>query len=151
MEDNSLKILIEEAIKVSMKSGEKEKTTTLRMAMSEIKKQEIDKKSDLDNQEITFLIQRMIKQRKDSSSHFQSAGREELALKEEREIEILSKFLPAQLSEEEISAFVKEAVETLNAETNQDIGRVMGTLKTNLQGKADMSLVSKIVKERLTK
>ena len=151
MEDNSLKILIEEAIKVSMKSGEKEKTTTLRMAMSEIKKQEIDKKSDLDNQEITFLIQRMIKQRKDSSSHFQSAGREELALKEEREIEILSKFLPAQLSEEEISAFVKEAVEALNAETNQDIGRVMGTLKTNLQGKADMSLVSKIVKERLTK
>ena len=151
MEDNSLKILIEEAIKVSMKSGEKEKTTTLRMAMSEIKKQEIDKKSDLDNQEITILIQRMIKQRKDSSSHFQSAGREELALKEEREIEILSKFLPAQLSEEEISAFVKEAVEALNAETNQDIGRVMGTLKTNLQGKADMSLVSKIVKERLTK
>ena len=151
MEDNSLKLLIEEAIKVSMKNGEKEKTTTLRMAMSEIKKQEIDKKSDLDNQEITILIQRMIKQRKDSSSHFQSAGREELALKEEREIEILSKFLPAQLSEEEISAFVKEAVETLNAETNQDIGRVMGTLKTNLQGKADMSLVSKIVKERLTK
>ena len=93
----------------------------------------------------------MIKQRKDSSSHFQSAGREELALKEEREIEILSEFLPAQLSEEEISAFVKEAVEALNAETNQDIGRVMGTLKTNLQGKADMSLVSKIVKERLTK
>ena len=151
MEDNSLKLLIEEAIKVSMKNGEKEKTTTLRMAMSEIKKQEIDKKSDLDNQEITILIQRMIKQRKDSSSHFQSAGREELALKEEREIEILSEFLPAQLSEEEISAFVKEAVETLNAETNQDIGRVMGTLKTNLQGKADMSLVSKIVKERLTK
>ena len=151
MEDNSLKILIEEAIKVSMKSGEKEKTTTLRMAMSEIKKQEIDKKSDLDNQEITILIQRMIKQRKDSSSHFQSAGREELALKEEREIETLSEFLPAQLSEEEISAFVKEAVEALNAETNQDIGRVMGTLKTNLQGKADMSLVSKIVKERLTK
>jgi len=151
MEDNSLKILIEEAIKVSMKSGEKEKTTTLRMAMSEIKKQEIDKKSDLDNQEITFLIQRMIKQRKDSSSHFQSAGREELALKEEREIETLAEFLPAQLSEEEISAFVKEAVEALNAETNQDIGRVMGTLKTNLQGKADMSLVSKIVKERLTK
>ena len=151
MEDNSLKILIEEAIKVSMKSGEKEKTTTLRMAMSEIKKQEIDKKSDLDNQEITFLIQRMIKQRKDSSSHFHSAGREELALKEEREIETLAEFLPAQLSEEEISAFVKEAVEALNAETNQDIGRVMGTLKTNLQGKADMSLVSKIVKERLTK
>ena len=151
MEDNSLKILIEEAIKISMKSGEKEKTTTLRMAMSEIKKQEIDKKSDLDNQEITFLIQRMIKQRKDSSSHFQSAGREELALKEEREIETLSEFLPAQLSEEEISAFVKEAVEALNAKTNQDIGRVMGTLKTNLQGKADMSLVSKIVKERLTK
>ena len=151
MEDNSLKLLIEEAIKVSMKNGEKEKTTTLRMAMSEIKKQEIDKKSDLDNQEITFLIQRMIKQRKDSSSHFQSAGREELALKEEREIETLSEFLPAQLSEEEISAFVKEAVEALDAETNQDIGRVMGTLKTNLQGKADMSLVSKIVKERLTK
>ena len=151
MEDNSLKPLIEEAIKVSMKNGEKEKTTTLRMAMSEIKKKEIDKKSGLDNQEITILIQGMIKQGKDSSNHFRSADREELALKEEREIETLSEFLPAQLSEEEISAFVKEAVEALNAKTNQDIGRVMGTLKTNLQGKADMSLVSKIVKERLTK
>ena len=151
MEDNSLKLLIEEAIKVSMKGRERERTTTLRMAMSEIKKQEIDKKSDLDKEEITLLIQRMIKQRKDSSNQFQSAGREELALKEAREIKILSEFLPAQLSEKEIIEVVKQVVETLNAKTTQDIGRVMGSLKTSLQGKADLSLVSKIVKESLTK
>ena len=151
MEDNSLKLLIEEAIKVSMKGGERERTITLRMAMSEIKKQEIDKKFDLDKEEITLLLQRLIKQRKDSFNQFQSAGREELALKETREIEILSEFLPAQLSEKEIIEVVKQAVDTLDAKTSQDIGRVMGSLKTDLQGKADLSLVSKIVKESLTK
>lgn len=151
MSPENIKPLIQEAVKSSMKSGDKEKTTTLRMAISEIKKEEIDKRSELSEQEVNAILQRMIKQRKDSFSQFSSAGREDLAQKEEREIETLSEFLPEQLSEEEINEIVSKTIINLNAETLQDIGKVMGSLKTELQGKADMSLVSKLVKENLTK
>ena len=151
MTENALKLLIQEAVKSSMRNREKEKTSTLRMAISEIQREEIDKKSVLSDHDITTILQRMIKQRKDSFNQFKSAGREELALKEAREIEILSEFLPVQLSVEEINLAVKESIATLNAESPKDIGKVMGSLKTRLQGKTDMSLVSKLVKENLTK
>jgi hypothetical protein len=151
MEDKSLKILIEEAIRVSLKAGKKERTTTLRMLLNEIKTTEKIKKDSLDSSETIFIIQKMIKQRKDSMSQFLSAEREELAQKEEREIETLSEFLPEQLSEEEIKELVAKSIIDLNAETPQDIGKVMSTLKPALQGKADMSLVSKLVKISLTK
>ena len=134
-----------------MKKGDREKTTTLRMAISEIKKEEIEKKSDLSDQEVTSILQKMIKQRKDSSNQFSSAGRDELAQKEEREIETLKEFLPEQLGEEEIKELVTKAIINLKAETPQDIGKVMGSLKSDLQGKADMSLVSQLVKENLAK
>lgn len=134
-----------------MKKGEKEKTTTLRMAISEIQREEIDKRSDLSDREVIAILQRMIKQRKDSSNQFRSAGREELSLKEEREMETLSEFLPEQLSENEIKEIVFNSIKSLNAKTPQDIGKIMGSLKLDLQGKADMSLVSKLVKENLTK
>tara|TARA_Y100001949_G_C15928410_1_gene304491 strand:- start:202 stop:657 length:456 start_codon:yes stop_codon:yes gene_type:complete len=151
MVENSIKPLIKEAIKVSMKSGEKEKTITLRMAIHDIQTAEKVKRTSLNDSDTGLLIQSMIKQRKESKSQFQSAGRDELAQKEGREIEILSEFLPLQLSEEKINLAVQEAIENLKAETPQDIGKVMGSLKPSLQGKADMSLVSKIVKESLTK
>ena len=151
MTENALKLLIQEAVKSSMRNREKEQTSTLRMAISEIQREEIDKRSVLSDHEITTILQRMIKQRKDSFNQFNSAGREELALKEAREIEILSEFLPVQLSVEEINLAVKESIATLNAESPKDIGKVMGSLKARLQGKTDMSLVSKLVKENLTK
>ena len=151
MAENSIKPLIKEAIKVSMKSGEKEKTITLRMAINDIQTAEKIKRTSLTDSNTGLVIQSMIKQRKESMSQFRSAGRDELAQKEGREIEILSEFLPLQLSEEKINLVVKEAIENLNAETPQDIGKVMGSLKPSLQGKVDMSLVSKIVKESLTK
>ena len=151
MAENSIKPLIKEAIKVSMKSGEKEKTITLRMAINDIQTAEKIKRTSLTDSNTGLVIQSMIKQRKESMSQFQSAGRDELAQKEGREIEILSEFLPLQLSEEKINLVVKEAIENLKAETPQDIGKVMGSLKPSLQGKADMSLVSKIVKESLAK
>ena len=150
MSEENIKLLIQEAVKSSMKRGERERTTTLRMAISEIQKDEIDKRSDLNHQEIISILQRMIKQRKDSSNQFKSAGREELSLKEKREIETLSEFLPEQLSEEEINKIVMNSIKSLG-DQNPDIGKVMGYLKPDLQGKADMSLVSKLVKENLTK
>ena len=151
MTEEKINPLIQEEIKSSMKMGEREKPITLRMAISEIKKEEIEKKSDLSDQEVTSILQKMIKQRKDSSNQFSSAGRDELAQKEEREIETLKEFLPEQLGEEEIKELVTKAIINLKAETPQDIGKVMGSLKSDLQGKADMSLVSQLVKENLAK
>ena len=151
MTEEKIKSLILEVVKTSMKKGEREKTTTLRMAIAEIQKEEIEKKSDLNNQEVVSILQKMIKQRKDSSNQFRSGGRDELAQKEEREMKTLSEFLPEQLSEEEVKECVTKAIIDLNAENPRDIGKVMGSLKSNLHGKADMSLVSKLVKENLTK
>ena len=151
MEDKSLKQIIEESIKISLKKGEKEKTITLRMAINEIQAAEKIKQTILDDPEISLIIQRMIKQRKDAMSIFQSAKRDELAQKEGREIEILSGFLPTQLSEEEIQSVVSQTIKDLNAQSLQDIGEVMELIKKSLQGKAYMSLVSSLVKMTLTK
>ncbi len=150
MADRTIRPLIEEAVKASMKSRNKETTSTLRMAMSELKKEEIDKRINLEDEQVIQILQRMIKQRKDSYSQFSDAGRSELAEKEQNEINILSNFLPEQLSEEELSSIVLEVIEETGAEGPQDMGKVMGSLKQRIQGNADMGLVSKIVKENLT-
>tara|TARA_B100001113_G_scaffold16992_1_gene12732 strand:+ start:326 stop:778 length:453 start_codon:yes stop_codon:yes gene_type:complete len=149
MSDNQIKIALKEATISSMKKGEKEATTTLRMFSAEIKKEEIEKKEELTDEETISIVQKMIKQRKDSFSQFEQAGREELAEKEAREISILEQFLPEQLSEEEILQEVNQAIAESGAESMQDMGKVMGLLKNKLSGKADMGLVSIKVKESL--
>ena len=150
MANQTIRPLIEEAVKVSMKKRDKETTSALRMAISELKKEEIDKQIELEDEQVIQILQRMIKQRKDSYSQFSDAGRNELAEKEQKEIDILSEFLPEQLSEEELSSMVLEVVKEIGAEGPQDMGKVMGSLKQRIQGNADMGLVSKIVKENLT-
>ena len=146
---NSIKSLLEEAVKNSMRDRNKEKTSTLRMAISEIKKEEIDKRIELSDEEIIKILQRMIKQRKESISQFEQAGREELADKENSEILILQDFLPEQMSEEEIKVYVDQAIIESGASTPQDMGKVMGALKSKLKGNVDMGIVSKLVKESL--
>ncbi len=150
MANQTIRPLIEEAVKVSMKNRDKETTSTLRMAISELKKEEIDKQIELEDEQVIQILQRMIKQRKDSYSQFSDAGRNELAEKEQKEIDILSEFLPEQLSEEELSSMVLEVIKETGAEGPQDMGKVMGSLKQRIHGNADMGLVSKIVKETLT-
>ena len=150
MANQTIRPLIEEAVKVSMKNRDKETTSTLRMAISELKKEEIDKRIDLGDEQVVQILQRMIKQRKDSYSQFSNAGRNELAEKEQNEINILSNFLPEQLSEEELVLIVKEVIKENAATGPQDMGKVMGSLKQRIQGNADMGLVSKIVKENLS-
>ena len=149
MPDNQIKIALKEATVSSMKKGEKESTTTLRMFSAEIKKEEIEKKTELTEEETISIVQKMIKQRKDSFRQFEQAGREELAEKEAREISILEQFLPEQLAEEEILQEVHQAIAESGAESMQDMGKVMGLLKNKLSGKADMGLVSIKVKESL--
>ena len=141
--------LIEENVKSSMKERNKERTLTLRLAISEFKKEEIDKKIVLTDEDALRILQRMIKQRKESISQFADAGRTELAEKEEKEISILQDFLPEQLGEEEIRELVTKAISATEASEPADIGKVMGALKSKIKGNADMGLVSRIVKENL--
>lgn len=141
--------LIEENVKTSMKERNKERTLTLRLAISEFKKEEIDKKIVLTDEDALRILQRMIKQRKESISQFADAGRTELAEKEEKEISILQDFLPEQLGEEEIRELVTKAISATEASEPADIGKVMGALKSKIKGNADMGLVSRIVKENL--
>ena len=146
---DSIRHLIEEAVKSSMRERNKDRTSTLRMALSELKKEEIDNKIELSNEDSIKILQRMIKQRKESMSQFLNAQRNDLAEKEESEIVILQDFLPEQMSEYDINKLVIEAINETEAKEPQDIGKVMGFLKTKIQGNADMGIVSKLVKENL--
>ena len=151
MVEITLLTLIQEAVKTAMRNHDKEIVTTLRMAISELKKEEIDNKITLDDSFVISILQRMIKQRKDAASQFQEANRPELAEKEKNEILMLSEFLPEQMSEEDLLQIVKEEILSSGASSMQDIGKIMGSLKAKLLGKADMSTVSKLVKEQLSK
>ena len=150
MAEITLLPLIQEAVKSAMRSHDKEIVTTLRMAISELKKEEIDNKVALDDAFVISILQRMIKQRKDAASQFQEANRPELAEKERNEITMLSEFLPEQLSEDDLLQIVKQEIISSGASSMQDIGKVMGSLKPKLLGKADMSTVSKLVKDQLS-
>ena len=123
---------------------------TIRMFLSEVQRFEIDNKEEVDDSKALQIINKMIKQRNDSIFQFKEGGREDLAEKEQREVAILSKYKPEQLSEEEISIKVKEVIQEVGAESMQDIGKVMGSLKSSLAGSADMGLVSKVVKDQLS-
>ena len=146
---DSIRHLVEEAVKSAMRERNREKTSTLRMALSELKKEEIDRREEITNEDSIKILQRMIKQRKESKAQFLDAGRSELADKENEEILILQDFLPEQLSEEAIKVIVLEAISETQAKEPQDMGKVMGALKSKIKGNADMGIVSKIVKENL--
>ena len=123
---------------------------TIRMFLAEVQRFEIDNKEEADDAKALQIINKMIKQRNDSISQFKSGGRDDLADKEQQEVNILSKYKPEQLSEEEVTAKVKDAIQDSGASSMQDIGKVMGVLKSSLAGSADMGMVSKIVKDELS-
>ena len=122
---------------------------TIRMFLAEVQRFEIDSKEEADDAKAIQIINKMIKQRNDSISQFKSGGRDDLAAKEEKEVQILSKYKPEQLNEEEVINKVKVAIEISGASSMQDMGKVMGILNSSLAGSADMGMVSKIVKEEL--
>ena len=122
---------------------------TIRMFLSEVQRYEIDNKEEVDDTKALQIINKMIKQRNDSISQFRDGGRDDLADKEQSEVDILFKYKPAQLSEEEVAVKVNEAIEQSGASSMQDMGKVMGQLKS-LAGSADMGLISKLVKEKLS-
>ena len=122
---------------------------TIRMFLSEVQRYEIDNKEEVDDTKALQIINKMIKQRNDSISQFRDGGRDDLADKEQSEVDILSKYKPVQLSEEDVAVKVNEAIEQSGASSIQDMGKVMGQLKS-LAGSADMGLISKLVKEKLS-
>ena len=122
---------------------------TIRMFLAEVQRFEIDNQEKADDSKALQIINKMIKQRNDSITQFKSGGRDDLADKEQKEVDILSKYKPAQLSEEEVTQKVKEAIENAGASSMQDMGKVMGILNSSLAGSADMGMVSKIVKDNL--
>jgi uncharacterized protein YqeY len=145
-----LKPLIKEASVRSLKEGNKEITMVLRLILAEFQKEEISQGSDLNNNDELSLLQKMIKQRNDSIKQYNDAGRNELAEKEQKEIEIIQDFLPEQINEEDLIKLAKETIGDLSANSMKDMGNVMKVLKDKTSGQADPATISKIVKGLLS-
>lgn len=146
----SLKARINDDMKAAMRARESERLGTIRLLMAAIKQREVDDRVELDDAGITAVVDKMLKQRKDSISQFEQAGRTDLADKEKAEVEVLTAYMPAQLSEAEVAAEVQKAVSESGAAGPQDMGKVMGLVKARLAGRADMTAVSALVKAALT-
>jgi len=148
----NLKSRIQEDMKNAMRSGLKDELKVIRLILSSIKQIEIDKKITIDNDEqILDILNKMVKQRRDSISQFQKGEREDLAQIEIDEIKIINRYLPEELSESELASIISDAIEESNAEDIKNMGSVMSIIKDKTKGRADMSKVSNIVRERLTK
>ncbi len=147
----SLKDRISDDMKAAMRARESERLATIRLLLAAIKQREVDERITLDDAGVTAVIDKMIKQRKDSISQFEAAGRTDLVAQERGELDVLAAYMPAQLSEEEIAAEVQAAVAQTGAAGPQDMGKVMAVLKGKLAGRADMTAVSAKVKAALTK
>ncbi|MGN6806517.1 MAG: GatB/YqeY domain-containing protein [Trinickia sp.] len=147
----SLKDRINEDMKAAMRARETGRLATIRLLLAAIKQREVDERTTLDDAAVTAVIDKMIKQRKDSISQFEAAGRTDLVDQENAELAVLAAYMPAQLSEAEVSAEVQAAVAQVGATGPQDMGKVMGVLKGKLAGRADMTAVSALVKAALAK
>ncbi|MFP3553476.1 GatB/YqeY domain-containing protein [Paraburkholderia sp. SIMBA_049] len=147
----SLKVRINDDMKAAMRARETERLGTIRLLLAAIKQREVDDRVELDDAAVTAVVDKMIKQRKDSIAQFETAGRTDLVDKEKAELDVLSAYMPAQLSDAEVAAEVQAAVAQVGAAGPQDMGKVMGVLKPKLAGKADMTAVSAQVKAALSK
>jgi uncharacterized protein YqeY len=145
----SLKDSITADMKNAMRSGEKDRLGLIRMLLAAVKQREVDERIVLDDGQVLSVIEKMVKQRKESVTQFQQGGREDLAATELREIDWLAAYLPAQLSAEELAAIIDEAVATTGAASIKDMGKVMAQVKAKAAGRADMGAVGALIKARL--
>jgi len=150
MSDSSIKATITLAMKDAMRARDKIRLGTVRLILSEIKRIEVDERIELDDARVLAVLDKMLKQRRDSISQYQSAGRQDLADVEVAEVGVIEAFLPAALTESEISDLLNDALQTSGAESIRDMGKVMAILKPQLQGRADVAGVSQLVKQRLS-
>ena len=147
---SALKEQLTTAMKDAMRAKDKARLGVVRMALSAIKQIEVDERIELDDERSLAVLDKLIKQRKDSATQYRDAGRDDLADIEEAEIQVLQTFLPAPLGEAEVDALIDDAIARTGASGMQDMGKVMGVLKPQLQGRADIGAASGKVKIRLT-
>jgi len=145
----SLKERITEDMKSAMRAGEKERLATVRLALAAIKQREVDERITLDDAQVLAVLDKMIKQRRESVTQFASGGRADLVAKETAEIAVLQSYLPAQLSEAELDALIAAAIATSAAASVKDMGKVMAIVKPQAQGRADMGAVSARIRQKL--
>ena len=149
MSDATLVDTIKAAVKAAMKAKDKERLATLRLIQAEFKRIEVDERIDVDDDRALAVLDKMVKQRRDSAQQYTDAGRDELAAKENAEIEVIQEYLPAQLSDDELAAMIDAAIASVDASGMAAMGPVMGQLKPQLAGRADMGAVSGMVKAKL--
>ncbi|ASJ71142.1 GatB/YqeY domain-containing protein [Granulosicoccus antarcticus] len=137
-------------IKTAMKAGEKPRLAILRLISAAFKQKEIDERIDLDEPTVIALLDKLLKQRRESISQYSAAGRDDLVAQEQIEIELIQTYMPEALSEAEVHALIDSAIVETGADSVKDMGKVMALVKPQLQGRADMSIVSKSIKDRLT-
>lgn len=137
-------------MKDAMRAKDKARLGAIRLALAEIKKVEVDERIDPDDARITSILDKMVKQRRESIKQFETAGRDELVAQEQNEIDVLQEFLPQALSEEELNAIISSALEATGAQSMQDMGKVMGMVKPAVVGRADMAVVSQRIKSALS-
>ena len=145
----SLKERITDDMKAAMRSGEKERLGVIRMITSAIKQREVDERITLDDAQVLSVLEKMIKQRKESLAQFQAGNRQDLVDKESAEITLLQTYLPQQLSDQELDALIGEAIAATGAASVKDMGKVMGIIKSKAQGRADMGAVGAKIKAKL--
>jgi uncharacterized protein YqeY len=145
----SIKDHIASDMKQAMRDRDEPRKEALRMLRAAIQRREVDERIELDDTQTLAVLEKLVKQGRDSIAQFEQGGREDLAAKERAEIEILSQYLPEQLSDEEIQQHIEQAITDSGASSMKDMGKVMGLLKSSLQGRADMAAVSAGVKSRL--
>ena len=147
---SAIKQRINDDVKTAMRSKNKERLGVLRMITAAFKQKEVDGRIELDDTQVLTILDKMAKQHRDSIQQFEEAKRNDLADKEKMELAIVQEFLPAQLTDDEISQMVSDAITQSGAESAKDMGKVMGVLKPQLQGRADMGKVSGLVKQQLS-
>jgi uncharacterized protein len=146
----ALKDRITEDMKTAMRAGEKERLATVRLALAAIKQREVDERIVLDDSQILSVLEKMIKQRREAITQFESGGRADLVAKETSEIAVLQQYLPAQMSATEVDALIAEAISTSGAASIKDMGKVMALVKPKAAGRADMGAVSARIKQKLS-
>ena len=150
MSQTHLKQRITEAMKAAMRARDKARLGTVRLALAEIKKVEIDERIDLDDSRITSILDKMVKQRRESIKQFETAGRTDLVAQEQQEINVIKEFLPEALSEKELDTIIKAALEKSGASSMRDMGNLMGLVKPQVVGRADIGAVSQKIKAALS-
>ena len=150
MSQTQLKQRITEAMKAAMRARDKARLGAVRLALAEIKKVEVDERISLDDSRITSILDKMVKQRRESIKQFETAGRTDLVAQEQQEINVIKEFLPEALSEEELDTIIKAALEKSGASSMRDMGNLMGLVKPQVVGRADIGAVSQKIKAALS-